>query len=249
MGCAGGGAVIERVADFMTGLHAARDLEGSFAALRRLGAAHGFEEMVLGRFRANGSRGALAPAEFAATHPDGVRRYIKAIADDPVMNNTRPLEQPLVYTFEQASRLARTTAERRFLEDPHIRRSWLRIAFPMTATPDGGWWMVVMGGTDLVTEPGEAAASLPVLWLAASAAATRAEALSATGRPEGRLTARERECLLWLAKGDRVDRIAGRLGLSDATVEFHLANARRRLDARTSTEATATAILMGLIAP
>jgi DNA-binding CsgD family transcriptional regulator len=70
-------------------------------------------------------------------------------------------------------------------------------------------------------------------------------------RPEttNPLTPRERECLLRLAQGERVDRIADRLSLSNATVELHLANARRRLGARTSPEAVAKAVLNGWIVP
>lgn len=63
------------------------------------------------------------------------------------------------------------------------------------------------------------------------------------------LTRRERECLLWLAKGLRNDRIADRLSIRQATVEFHLANARRKLDARTRGQAVVKAVQLGLIEP
>ena len=62
------------------------------------------------------------------------------------------------------------------------------------------------------------------------------------------LTARERECLQFVAAGYRVARIAHRLSLSEKTVEFHLANARRRLNAQTTGEAVANAVVRGLIA-
>lgn len=64
-----------------------------------------------------------------------------------------------------------------------------------------------------------------------------------------RLSPRERECLVWLATGLRSDRIAERLGLSRATVDLHLARARRRLGARTREQAVARALAFGLLQP
>jgi DNA-binding CsgD family transcriptional regulator len=67
--------------------------------------------------------------------------------------------------------------------------------------------------------------------------------------PLPRLSPRERECLLWLLAGLRNDRIAERLGLSRATVDLHLARARRRLGARTREQAIAKALTLGLLQP
>ncbi|MEQ9495761.1 MAG: LuxR C-terminal-related transcriptional regulator [Deltaproteobacteria bacterium] len=64
-----------------------------------------------------------------------------------------------------------------------------------------------------------------------------------------RITPRERECLQWLAAGDQLKQIAMRLGISYATVEFHLRNARRRLGAITREQALARALCWGLIEP
>ena len=63
------------------------------------------------------------------------------------------------------------------------------------------------------------------------------------------LTGRERECLLWLAKGLHNDRIAARMNIRPATVDFHMANARRKLNAPTRDQALVAAIQMGLIEP
>jgi DNA-binding CsgD family transcriptional regulator len=64
-----------------------------------------------------------------------------------------------------------------------------------------------------------------------------------------RLTLRERECLLWLAKGLRNDRISERMSISNPTVEMHLANARRKLGAFTREQAVARAVALRLISP
>jgi DNA-binding CsgD family transcriptional regulator len=64
-----------------------------------------------------------------------------------------------------------------------------------------------------------------------------------------RLSPRERDCLLWLSQGLRNDRIAERTGISDRTVEPHLANARCKLKAATREQALARAISLGIVTP
>jgi len=60
---------------------------------------------------------------------------------------------------------------------------------------------------------------------------------------------RELECLLWLANGDRVDRIADRLKITNATVNLHFANVKRKLGASTREQALVKAIRFGIIKP
>lgn len=63
------------------------------------------------------------------------------------------------------------------------------------------------------------------------------------------LTSRERDCLLWLARGLRTRQIAEKLSITEATVEFHFKSARRRLHATTREQALARAISENLICP
>ncbi len=64
-----------------------------------------------------------------------------------------------------------------------------------------------------------------------------------------RLSERERECLLWLARGLRIREIADRLGIASVTVDLHLRRVRAKLRAATREEALAKAILSGEIVP
>jgi len=57
-----------------------------------------------------------------------------------------------------------------------------------------------------------------------------------------KLSLRERDCLQYLAAGQRIDGVAEKLGLSRVTIEMHLRNARRKLKAATLPEAVAKAI-------
>jgi len=60
-------------------------------------------------------------------------------------------------------------------------------------------------------------------------AIARVQAGDTLARPN--LTKRERECLSWAAAGKTVAETATILGLSPRTVEYHLSNVRRKLDA------------------
>lgn len=70
----------------------------------------------------------------------------------------------------------------------------------------------------------------------------------AADKQENPLGPRERECLCWLAKGLKGDRIAEKMSISARTVEFHLKNARTKLDVQTREQALAEAIVSGFIA-
>ena len=66
------------------------------------------------------------------------------------------------------------------------------------------------------------------------------------GRGSGGLSGREIEVLRLLASGDTNAEIAGRLGLSVNTIERHVGNIYRKIDARGRADATAYAIRRGL---
>ena len=64
-----------------------------------------------------------------------------------------------------------------------------------------------------------------------------------------RLTPRERECLLWTAKGKTAWEVGQILAISDGTVVFHLKNATRKFNVFTKYHAVVKAIMLGLISP
>jgi len=87
------------------------------------------------------------------------------------------------------------------------------------------------------------------LRLLAAGAHVRLMELFDLAPPKSQLTPRERDALRWLADGNRVDRIAQKMGLSNRTVEVHLANARARLGAKTREQALVLALRAGLFDP
>lgn len=69
----------------------------------------------------------------------------------------------------------------------------------------------------------------------------------AGGTPVEPLTERERQVLGLLAEGLSNKTIAGRLGISDQTVKFHVASISGKLGAHNRTEAVRVAVRQGLI--
>ena len=61
------------------------------------------------------------------------------------------------------------------------------------------------------------------------------------------LTERERECLLWVARGLSSKEIALRLGVGAKTVDYHIAKAMAELEVTTRSHAVARAIALGLL--
>lgn len=62
-----------------------------------------------------------------------------------------------------------------------------------------------------------------------------------------KLTARELECLQWVATGKSSWEVSRILGRSEATVNFHLANIMRKFDVGTRQQAVVKAIAAGLV--
>jgi DNA-binding CsgD family transcriptional regulator len=87
------------------------------------------------------------------------------------------------------------------------------------------------------------------LQLIATLAHERSRALARLGSSEGPLatmSARELECLRWVADGKTDGDIANILSISATTVKFHVDRARAKLGARTRAQAVARLVLYGL---
>ena len=65
----------------------------------------------------------------------------------------------------------------------------------------------------------------------------------------GLLTTRQRDCLLWVARGKTSWEVARILGISERTVNFHIQNCLRKLKATSRPEAIAKAMVAELIQP
>lgn len=74
-----------------------------------------------------------------------------------------------------------------------------------------------------------------------------AEGFGTSDREEVKLSPREVECLQWVAAGKSDLDIAAILGISAATVHYHVERAKQRLAVHTRVEAVAVSVLNGVI--
>lgn len=110
--------------------------------------------------------------------------------------------------------------------------------------PGGYFAIVAMAGREQVLSPGLRAR----LQLIAVLTHERCRVLTGLdGRrgPVATLTARELECLRWVAAGKTDWEIGAILSLSPTTAKFHIEKARRKLGVRTRAQAVARLVLWG----
>jgi LuxR family transcriptional activator of conjugal transfer of Ti plasmids len=75
----------------------------------------------------------------------------------------------------------------------------------------------------------------------------RRDTLSDGGRDAGNLTHREQQCLRMAANGLTSGDIGGKLGIAERTVNFHMNNVLRKMDALNRPEAIAKALARGVL--
>lgn len=172
------------------------------------------------------------------------RRYVRS---DPVMLDARVAMLPFQWLGESIRRRARGL-QRRILDeagDFAIRDGMtIPIHGPggefavMSATPSGG------GAFDrLFTESRDC-----MHLLALHCHATVGRLLDPPDAKPIRLSPRERECLLWTARGKTAWETGEILKLSQGTVAWHLNNAKAKLGVYGKSHAVVKALMLGLIA-
>lgn len=67
--------------------------------------------------------------------------------------------------------------------------------------------------------------------------------------PRRMLTKKEEECLLWTVEGKSAWEVSQILKISEKTVEYHLKNIFDKLDVHSKHQATAKAVILGLVSP
>ena len=108
--------------------------------------------------------------------------------------------------------------------------------------------MLVGQSMETINLPDEHLLVLPRIEDEQAAGGWAARSQPHSDRPKGRLPSRrETEILALLARGSTDAQIAEVLGLSPATVQTHVRNAKAKLGARTRAQAVALALVSGLI--
>lgn len=217
--------------------------------MRSAGAYFGYDAFIITNLPAEhaiSTQGcALVPA-----WPEGWRkRYFDRdyLRIDPVANHVRRTTEPFLWR-EAPYRSDEAGAARVMGEATEFGLSQgFCVPIHHLSGPGGG----VSFGADRLDLSDDAKAALHLVSIYAY---QRAETLireggrSSPARKAPRLTAREVECLRWTAAGKTSWEASEILSTSQRTVEFHLKNAARKLDAVNRVQCVAEAMRQGIIA-
>jgi LuxR family quorum sensing-dependent transcriptional regulator len=166
-------------------------------------------------------------------------------ACSPILHRARQSLVP--FTWEEVARCRLTADEHRVLSTTY-EWGWIDGFVVPAHGPDGYFAYVGMASRERDLDLGVERRTH--LQLAALVAHARCHALRDTAPPGERpfgLSARELECLRWVAAGKSDWEIGMILKVSASTVRFHVDGARLRLGARTRPQAVAILAVRGLL--
>jgi LuxR family quorum-sensing system transcriptional regulator CciR len=174
-----------------------------------------------------------------------VRHYVKAgyFSVDPVVQRARSAATP--YDWYELSDLNRE--ERQMMGE--ASEAGLRYGRCMPVHEPNG--RVFLASVASEHRGSRSSPELALLHMLAVQLHTRLYALQrcSSETPRAQLTDRERECLLWSARGKSSWDISRLLSISEHTVNFHVKNAMNKLGTSTRVSAVVKCVNMGLIAP
>ncbi|MEL6234462.1 MAG: LuxR C-terminal-related transcriptional regulator [Pseudomonadota bacterium] len=234
--------------DLATALGRAETADEAWEATCKTFSAIGFDEATWGHVDPKSStiidmRSTLSPQEW--------ERYANTgkIENDPIVRAAAARDHPFFDHYDDYVLEALPDALRVRLEGNRANRLPARVYAPMPRLRQDDPIGLLALGADIEAESYKAllTSERRLLAFALQFAISRLAQLASPVEPL--LTPREADCLLHLAQGQRNARIAEQLGISTATVEMHLANARRKLGAKTREQAVALAIMGRHICP
>jgi DNA-binding CsgD family transcriptional regulator len=166
-------------------------------------------------------------------------------ADSPVVAAARSRTSP--FTWLDTNREKRWTTPERAVMDSAFAWGW-RDGFVLPVHGPGGYFATVSMGTshrDLDQGP-EQRLRLRMIAILAHERCRAIAKLDSRASEYETLSARELECLRWVADGQADWEIGLILSISAATVKFHVDGARKKLRARNRAQAVARLMLAGL---
>jgi DNA-binding CsgD family transcriptional regulator len=239
------------VNDFITDLGTVTTVDGArdlfTRTLNQLDVSH-YAYLGL-RFRGSGPRGRPF---FITTYPQPwVEHYDRNdyLRIDPVMLDAPSHSTPMHWGTREHRKQV-TPRQRRFLDEASEMGLCQGAAIPIHAA--GGEFGLVSVAVD--TTPRRFGTLMrthlhQMHLLSLYYHAHVAEQFIATESATVSVTARERECLSWSAQGKTSWEISEILAVSEATVNFHMQNAMRKLEVYSRPHAIVKAVMLGIIAP
>lgn len=151
------------------------------------------------------------------------------------------------FTWDDARQARQPSAAERDVLDAAQAFGWHN-GFVLPVWAPGGYFAtvsMVSSEPDLDLRPHKRA-ELHLLAMLTHERASEFAGVAAHGAEVATMSARERECLRWVAAGKTDAEIGTILAISAATVKFHVDRARRKLGARTRAQAVARLMMYGM---
>ena len=124
---------------------------------------------------------------------------------------------------------------------------WVEVmAVPIHGPASYQGLVTVATRTPVTLTPSERAL-LRVMALTVHDRAHEAVGLGEASRPQVDLSAREAECMRWVAAGKTDAEVAIILGIAPATAHYHVESAKKKLGSHSRSEAVALLVLAGLV--
>ncbi len=231
---------LELIAEF----HALPDLEQAVARFLDSISLFGFAACAAGAWTGVGATRAYRfyfnswPAEWNALYAE------KALfVDDPIVLETRRRMTPFLLSEEEAR--MREVPGAGAVIDTCYAFGWRDVFGVPIHGPGGYQALVSFAAFEPVSLDAKDRAALAAM---AHAIHDRCHATVGFGsRPAPALSARQIACMRWVAAGKTDDEIAVILGISTATVHYHVERVKKMLDVRTRAEAAALLVLDGIL--
>ena len=190
--------------------------------------------------------------EFLATLPDAwVDHYLASDYGDLDPTFQAAVGRVLPFRWREiGGRNDLTSGQRRVLNEAGDHGNHHGATIPIHGPDSGLSALNVVGGSEPHFEEAFQRNYPDLVWVAVNtheAFLSLAEDVAEQGRV--RLTDRERDCLLWTARGKTAWEVGQILTISEETVLFHLKNATRKLGVFSKHHAVVRAIVQGYILP
>jgi LuxR family quorum sensing-dependent transcriptional regulator len=207
-------------------------------------AVHGYTASACGAFLPT-DNGPEAHFFFQDWPPDWIELYIKRnfVAADYVVAEARRRIAPFTFLEAKAERsLSRPELD---IWDAVVNWGWTDgLSVPIHG-PGGYFGLVTMAGKEQPMPPA-LRCELHQLSFLTHERCRALTGLAPVPDPQAALTHRELECIRWVAAGKTDWEIASLLRVSQTTVRTHVDQARRKLGARSRSQAVARLVLCGL---
>lgn len=240
-----------RISEFIEGTNDARTPSELTSVFKQAIAARGYEHFVYGMLtnhRQYEFKDNISPPVLAIDYPgEWIKHYFENgyLAIDPIVSRTPVMRRP--FLWDELTNL--TDRQNTFMSEAKDAGLDRGICVPIHG-PFGESFSINFVTSNRDVDPARTLRELQMLATSYHTAYFEMVVQSPDRPPEPtQLTQRERECLVWSARGKSSWDIGMILGISEDTVNFHIKNSMAKLDAGNRIMAIVKAIRMGLILP